>query len=235
MKIETPRISGTIALKGGRIDDVSLTQYRVTVDPKSPAGDPVLAVGFAEPLLRRVRLGRRQRREREAAGREHRLEAGGRATRSRVATPVTLTYDNGEGLQFRRTISIDENYLFTVKDDVKNNGAAPVTLYPFALISRHGTPHIEGFYILHEGLIGVLGDKGLQEFTYNDHRGEEVGSLQGHQRLARHHRQVLGRDAAAGSRGFAAGALLVLDDRNNEDLPDGLPARRADDRAGRER
>ena len=82
------------------------------------------------------------------------------------STPVTLKYDNGEGLTFRRTISIDDRYLFTIKDDVSNVGNAPVTLYPFALISRHGTPKVSGYYILHEGLIGYLGDQGLQEYTY---------------------------------------------------------------------
>ena len=81
-------------------------------------------------------------------------------------SPVTLKYDNGEGLTFRRTIAIDEHYLFTIKDDVTNVGSAPVTLYPFALISRHGTPEVSGYYILHEGLIGYLGEKGLQEHGY---------------------------------------------------------------------
>ena len=80
--------------------------------------------------------------------------------------PVTLKYDNGEGLTFRRTIAIDDKYLFTIKDDVTNVGSAPVTLYPFALISRHGTPEVSGYYILHEGLIGYLGEKGLQEHGY---------------------------------------------------------------------
>ena len=80
--------------------------------------------------------------------------------------PVTLKWDNGEGLTFRRTISIDDRYLFSVKDDVTNVGTAPVTLYPFALISRHGTPEVSGYYILHEGLIGYLGEKGLQEHGY---------------------------------------------------------------------
>jgi len=80
--------------------------------------------------------------------------------------PVTLKYENGDGLTFRRTIAIDDRYLFTVKDDVSNVGSAPVTLYPFALISRHGTPKVSGYYILHEGLIGYLGEKGLQEYTY---------------------------------------------------------------------
>src|SRR5581483_4719025 len=58
------------------------------------------------------------------------------------------------------------NYLFTITEEVANKGAAPVTLYPYGLISRHGTPHTLGYYILHEGLIGVLGSDGLQEYTY---------------------------------------------------------------------
>ena len=84
------------------------------------------------------------------------------------SNPVTLKYDNGEGLTFRRTIAIDDRYLFTIKDDVTNVGSAPVTLYPFALISRHGTPQVSGYYILHEGLIGYLGEKGLQEHGYKN-------------------------------------------------------------------
>src|SRR6185437_13930742 len=80
--------------------------------------------------------------------------------------PVTLTFDNGEGSTFRRTIAVDDHYLFTIKDEVANTGGAAVTLLPYALISRHGTPEVQGYYILHEGLVGVLGDQGLQEETY---------------------------------------------------------------------
>jgi YidC/Oxa1 family membrane protein insertase len=83
-----------------------------------------------------------------------------------VGRPVTLTYDTGQGLVFTRTIAVDEHYLFTVKDEVANNSGSPVTLFPYALISRHGTPQVQGYYILHEGLIGVMGDQGLQEMTY---------------------------------------------------------------------
>jgi YidC/Oxa1 family membrane protein insertase len=85
-----------------------------------------------------------------------------------VGHPVTLTYDNGEGLEFRRTIAVDDKYLFTIKDDVSNKGESPVTLFPYALISRHGIPPTAGYYVLHEGLIGVLGESGLQEFTYKN-------------------------------------------------------------------
>src|SRR5205085_10839865 len=83
-----------------------------------------------------------------------------------VGKPIAPTWDNGEALTSRRTIAVAEKYLFTARGEVTNKAAEPVTLFPYALISRHGTPHTEGYYILHEGLIGVLGDKGLQEETY---------------------------------------------------------------------
>ena len=89
---------------------------------------------------------------------------GGATSASSPTTPAVLKWDNGEGLTFRRTIAVDDHYLFTIKDDVSNVGNAPVTLYPFALISRHGTPQVSGYYILHEGLIGYL--DGLQEYAY---------------------------------------------------------------------
>ena len=66
--------------------------------------------------------------------------AAGRFRRTVADNPVMLKYDNGEGLVFKRTIAIDDRYLFTIKDEVSNIGNAPVTLYPFGLISRHGTP-----------------------------------------------------------------------------------------------
>ena len=83
-----------------------------------------------------------------------------------VDHPVTLTYDNGAGLVFARTIAVDDHYLFTIKDAVTNKSVSAVTLFPYALISRRGTPNTLGYYILHEGLIGVMGNHGLQEETY---------------------------------------------------------------------
>src|SRR3954453_7635490 len=165
VKIETPRVTGSLSLKGARIDDLSLVQFRETVDPASPAIVLYSPSGTATPYYAEFGWV-------AASGSTVRIpdqntvwqqEGSGSLTPS---TPVTLKYDNGEGLTFRRTISIDERYLFTIKDDVSNVGNAPITLYPFALISRHGTPHVEGYYILHEGLIGYLGDKGLQEYGY---------------------------------------------------------------------
>ncbi|KIZ41342.1 MULTISPECIES: membrane protein insertase YidC [Rhodopseudomonas] len=165
IKIETPTVSGSIALKGARIDDVSLVKFRETVDPTSPAIELFSPSGTANPYYAEFGWV-------AASGAATKVpdqntvwqqEGSGSLTPSH---PVTLKYDNGEGLTFRRTISVDERYLFSVKDDVTNLGTAPVTLYPFALISRHGTPHTAGYYILHEGLLGYLGDQGLQEFPY---------------------------------------------------------------------
>lgn len=165
VKIDTPSISGSIALTGGRIDDVALVKYRETVDPKSPAIELFSPSGTKEPFYAEFGFV-------PAAGSTTKMpdkdtvwkqEGAGSLT---PMTPVTLTWSNGQGLTFKRTISIDDKYLFTIKDDVSNVGDAAVTLYPFGLISRHGAPHVSGYYILHEGLIGFLGDQGLQEYGY---------------------------------------------------------------------
>ncbi|MDZ4367075.1 MAG: membrane protein insertase YidC, partial [Afipia sp.] len=165
VKIETPSISGSIALTGARIDDVALVKFRETVDPKSPAIELFSPSGTKEPFYAEFGFV-------PSAGSTVKMptkdtvwtqEGTGALT---PAKPVTLTWNNGQGLTFKRTISIDDKYLFTIKDDVANVGDAPVTLYPFGLISRHGVPPVSGYYILHEGLIGVLGDKGLQEYGY---------------------------------------------------------------------
>src|SRR5262249_45453061 len=81
--------------------------------------------------------------------------------------PVTLTWDNGEGLVFTRTISVDDDYLFSIKQDVTNKTSGPVSLFPYARIQRQGTPKVDGIYVLFEGLIGVLSG-GLEEHHYKD-------------------------------------------------------------------
>ena len=164
IRIETPRLSGSIALTGGRIDDLSLVQYHETVDRNSPAIVLLSPSGSPHPFYAEFGWV-------PAAGAILKVPGPDTVWRQQGAgglglgKPVILTWDNGEGLAFRRTVAVDENYLFTMKDEVANNGSAPVTLFPYALISRHGTPPTLGYYILHEGLIGYL-DK-LQEVSYS--------------------------------------------------------------------
>jgi YidC/Oxa1 family membrane protein insertase len=165
IKIETPRVSGSISLKGARIDDLSLVQFRDTVDPLSPATVLFSPSGTANPYYAEfgwvAASGSAVKIPDQNTIWQH--EGSGDLTST---SPVKLKFDNGDGLTFHRTISLDDRYLFTIKDEVTNVGNAPVTLYPFALISRHGTPKVSGYYILHEGLIGYLGDQGLQEYPY---------------------------------------------------------------------
>ena len=163
--IDTPSLSGSISLKGGRIDDLSLVKYRETVDPNSPPIVLLAPSGSPHPFYAEFGWSAPSGTSLKLPNSDTVWQQQGSGALS-VGHPVTLVYDNGEGLLFRRTIAVDENYLFTLKDEVLNRGAAPVTLYPFGLISRHGTPQTLGYYILHEGLIGVFGDKGLQEETY---------------------------------------------------------------------
>ena len=139
IKIETPRVTGSIALKGARIDDLSLEKFRDTVDPKSPAIVLFSPSGTAHPYYAEFGWVAASGSTARIPDRETVWQQEGSGALS-PSNPVTLKYDNGEGLTFRRTIAIDDRYLFTIKDDVTNVGSAPVTLYPFALISRHGTP-----------------------------------------------------------------------------------------------
>ena len=165
VKIDTPSISGSISLTGARIDDVALVKYRETVDPKSPAIELFSPSGTKEPFYAEFGFVPSAGSTIKMPTRDTLWSQEGTGALT-PTTPVTLTWNNGQGLTFKRTISIDDKYLFTIKDDVANVGDAPVTIYPFGLISRHGTPHVSGYYILHEGLIGVLGDQGLQEYGY---------------------------------------------------------------------
>jgi YidC/Oxa1 family membrane protein insertase len=165
VQIESPRLSGSISLKGARIDDLSLVQFRETVDPKSPAIVLYSPSGSEEPYYAEFGWVAGSGSSSKMPDQNTVWQQDGTGSLT-PAHPVTLKYDNGDGLTFRRTISMDDRYVFTIKDDVTNVGSAPVTLYPFALISRHGAPKVSGYYILHEGLIGYLGEHGLQEYTY---------------------------------------------------------------------
>ena len=163
--INTPRLGGSIDLKGGRIDDLTLTQYRDTIDPTSPP--IVLFSPSGAPDAYYADFGWVPAAGTSAAvpGTDTVWTQQGSGSLG-IDHPITLVYDNGAGLVFTRTIAVDDHYLFTIKDQVANKGGSPVTLFPYALISRHGTPVVQGYYILHEGLIGVMGSQGEQTETY---------------------------------------------------------------------
>lgn len=167
LKIETPSLSGSLNLIGGRFDDIHLRKYRETVNPDSPtitlfspSGSPhpyyaefgwVTQSGTTIPL--------------PDGKTEWTVESGDILAPGK---PVTLVWDNSHGLIFRRIIDVDQNYMFTIRQSIENKTSGLISLYPYGLVSRHETPDTAGFYILHEGLIGVLGSDGLQEIKYDD-------------------------------------------------------------------
>jgi YidC/Oxa1 family membrane protein insertase len=165
--IDTPSLKGSIALKGGRIDDLTLKDYRETVEPTSPnvvllspAGGP--HAYYAEHGFVGAPGG-----EDLALPSAESLWIANTQGPLTPSSPATLSYDNGKGLKFTRKIALDDKYMFTITDTVANTGSQPVTLYPYALVSRHETPPVQGFYILHEGLIGVIDESGLEEIGYS--------------------------------------------------------------------
>jgi len=79
--------------------------------------------------------------------------------------PLKLIWDNGQGLTFERAITVDDHFMFTITDHVRNAGSAPVTLYPFGLIARQGNPVTRSISVLHEGPLGVLNGT-LEEYKY---------------------------------------------------------------------
>ncbi len=165
VKINTPNLHGSISLKGGRIDDVTLVQYRTEVEPDSPEIELFSPAGSPKPYFADFGWS-------VAPGATVKLPDNNTiwsASSDEITPtkPLVLTWNNGEGLTFTRTISVDEHFLFTVEQKIQNNSATDLTLYPYGLISRTGTPETEGFYILHEGLIGVMNET-LEEIDYDD-------------------------------------------------------------------
>jgi YidC/Oxa1 family membrane protein insertase len=163
--IETPSLQGSLNLIGGRIDDLLLTEYRETVNPNSPNIRLFSPQGSDMPYYAEfgwtVASGGPPVPSAETV-----WQAEGGPLRP--GEPVVLTWDNGAGLIFRRAVEVDEHYMFTVRQTVENRTGEAVTLYPYGLVHRQGLPKLEGFFILHEGLIGYFGDQGLQEVDYSD-------------------------------------------------------------------
>jgi YidC/Oxa1 family membrane protein insertase len=171
IKIATPKVRGSIALTGGRLDDLVLTEYRETVDPKSP--EIVLLAPAGAEHAYYAEFGWTAAPSETAKLPDGATVWKADGTELTATKPIVLSWNNGEGLTFTRTIAIDANYMFTVTQKVENASGKKVTLFPYALVQRQGTPKTEGLYILHEGPLGVFRDKAdssgtLKEYSYKD-------------------------------------------------------------------
>ncbi|MEH6494970.1 MAG: membrane protein insertase YidC [Pseudomonas marincola] len=165
IRINTPSLHGSIALRGARIDDLTLVRYREEVDPESPEIKLLSPSGGPSPYY--AEFGWSAAAETNASLPNANTLWSTSTSELTPETPLVLSWDNGEGLLFTRTYSLDANYLFTVDQAVKNSTTSDITLFPYGLISRTGLPETTGFYILHEGPIGVFNET-LEEVDYDD-------------------------------------------------------------------
>jgi len=165
IKIENENIVGSISLEGGLIDDVSFKNHKQTVNGKKN-------IEFLNPSQSEngfyVESG--------WAGIGNNIKVPTKNSIWEVEgnkiltdkSPITIKWDNKEGIIFKKKIELDEKYLFKISQEIQNNSSKNLELYPYAQITRNKIPDdIQNFYISHEGFIGVFEDE-LKEDDYDD-------------------------------------------------------------------
>lgn len=160
--IATDALSGSISLRGARIDDLYLKNYRTTVEKNAPPVELLRPEGaenayFAEFGWTGANLPGLPTAETVWQVVEGSTLAPGK--------PLVLRTQNGQGLTFTRKIEVDDKFMFTVTDTVANLGTGSVTLAPYASVQRQGIPNDRRNQIVHEGAIGWLGDE-LRQVKY---------------------------------------------------------------------
>ncbi len=153
VKFTAARVEGSINLRGAKFDDLVLRDYRDTVEPGSSQVRLLESRSGAQPYY--VQFGWTADPGSNLVLPDDNTEwkADGALTST---TPLTLTWNNGSGLEFRITVSVDANFMFTINQSVVNNTGAQVSVYPYSRIRRYNIPVTAAYYVLHEGLIGVL-------------------------------------------------------------------------------
>ncbi|WP_439124835.1 membrane protein insertase YidC [Marivita sp.] len=168
VQIETDRLVGSISLTGGRIDDLSLKDYRVSLEEGADVVHLLNPVGSASPyyaLFGWAPGGGLTLDDVPSVATDWAVERGDTLT---ADSPITLRWDSPNGTVFRRTIEIDQDFMFTVTQSVENASDTAMTIAPYGLIARHGEPaDLKNFFILHEGVV-AMADGTLAEIDYGD-------------------------------------------------------------------
>ncbi|WP_164661604.1 membrane protein insertase YidC [Tropicibacter sp. Alg240-R139] len=182
--IDTPRLTGSVSLKGGRIDDLSLKDYRVSIEPNAPIEKVLYPLGSESAYYALYGWAPGSGVAVEdvpGANTDWVLEKGAALT---TDTPITLAWQSPNGLTFRRDISVDDNYMFSVTQSVTNNSGNSASMAPYGILARHGTgedadlPGLKSFFILHEGVVGMT-DGTLAEISYSNVRDFDVDANEG--------------------------------------------------------
>ncbi len=166
--VETARISGSISLLGGRVDDLHLKDYNTTIEDDAPIVSLLSPAGTPDAYYALYGWAPGAGIAPEQVPGPNTLWTLSQGETLSVETPVTLTWDNDAGQLFSRTISIDENYMFKIEQKVENTSENSVSLAPYGLIARHGIPSdAQNFFILHEGLVAMNNGE-LLETAWDD-------------------------------------------------------------------
>jgi YidC/Oxa1 family membrane protein insertase len=172
--IHTPTLHGSINLRGARFDMLTLAQYRESLKDDASEVQLLYPSGSADAYF--VELGMLgSRSDIRLPGADTIWQSNDRELTTE--TPVTLTWNNGAGLTFTRTIAIDEHYLFTVTTTVKNSGASAVTLYPYGLINRNHPADAKNDMMIHEGPLGVVNSI-VEDTSYKKLREDGAAKFQ---------------------------------------------------------
>ncbi len=177
--IDTPRLKGSLSLSGGRIDELFLKDYKVSLEEDAPIVELLAPVGSDSAYYALYGWAPGSGVSDTDVPGPNTLWTLEQGETLGVDTPITLAWDNGNGLTFRRTVSVDENYMFSVTQSVENATGAEVSMAPYGILARHGIgedgdlPGLKNFFILHEGVIGMA-DGTLTEVDYGDVRDFDI-------------------------------------------------------------
>ena len=180
--IETDRVTfknssieGSINLKGAILDDLILSKYKTSLDDESDNIRLLLPDGTANPYY--IETGWKELKDSnteipnlETVWKTNSLELS-------PSKPVTLSWTNNQNITFKINYTIDEEYMFTITQEIINEGNSTIEVFPYRLIKRINTPDTINFFILHEGLISLVNDE-LLEKNYDDLSEDCTSSLQ---------------------------------------------------------
>lgn len=174
VKISSPRLHGSIALTGARFDDLTLADYKISLEKDSPEVVLFSPQGSKDAYF--TDLGWLAGDDSTSVPGKDSVWHADHATLT-PEQPVTLSWNNGKGLTFSRKIELDKDFMFTITDTVKNSGGSAVTLFPYGLINRT-RPDTKSYAVSHEGAVGVFGEV-LEENTYDELKKQQEKNREG--------------------------------------------------------
>jgi len=163
VQIATPRLQGSINLKGARIDDLVLTDHRETVAKNSPPVRLLSPGGTQDAYF--AQFGWSGQGAALPDANTVWTASGNRLTPD---TPVTLSWNNNQGQLFRIIVSIDKNYMFSVQQSVQNSGPGAIAIRPYGLVSRVGVSKDPSIWNMHTGPIGWWDGKTRYSVSFKD-------------------------------------------------------------------